>query len=126
MAFSRISITLPRPLLVDADRRARALGRSRSWVLAEALQGYLAVPLPQAVSEPAPPGYGVLRPGLGESRLTQLKSDLALTPEQRVIEAERSADLANLVHPRPKAHHIITFYRYEDYVAWKRRDAVGL
>jgi len=123
MAFSRISITLPRPLLVDADRRARALGRSRSWVLAEALRAYLAAPA--RVAEAWPAAYGERRPGLGESRLDQLKRDLALTPEQRVIEAERSASLADLVHPRSHAHQIITFDRYEDYVAWKRRDAVG-
>ena len=44
MALSRISITLPRDVLAAADRRARALDRSRSWLIVEALRAYLATP----------------------------------------------------------------------------------
>lgn len=36
--YARIAITLPRELLVAADRRARELDRSRSWVIAEAIR----------------------------------------------------------------------------------------
>src|ERR1044071_1211387 len=83
--FARISITLPRELLVAADRRARELDRPRSWIVAEALRGYLsgAPAQPPAVREPASVPSGAA-PGLGPSRLAQLEAALALTPEQRV------------------------------------------
>src|SRR5881398_1521293 len=60
MALSRISITLPRDVLVAADRRARALDRSRSWLIVEALRAYLATPARSAsagIREPDAPVY---------------------------------------------------------------------
>ena len=44
MALKRISITLPKDVLDAADKRARALDRSRSWVIVEAIRAYVAAP----------------------------------------------------------------------------------
>ncbi len=119
MALSRISITIPEELIAEADRRAGALDRSRSWVLVEALRQYL-----------APRGDGVREPevqyvvGLGPSRTAQLEADLRLTAEERVCAAERTL-LVSEVRNRPPTHdRLLTFDRYEDYLEWKRREAV--
>src|ERR1051326_9348499 len=74
MPFTRISIPLPRDVLAAADRRARALDRSRSWLIVEAIRAYLS-------QSPSP--VQKLVPGLGPLRLAQLQSDLQLTPERR-------------------------------------------
>jgi len=125
MTYARISVTVPKAVLTAADRRARELGRSRSWVVAEALTAYVAQPPERQptrqVREPAAT-YQV-SPGLGEQRQAQLESDLALTPEQRVIESERTA----LAAPAPDTRWtgVLTFDRFEDYLRWKRREAIG-
>lgn len=112
MAYARISITLPRDLVTAADRRARTLDRSRSWLLAEALREYLARP-------------GAVRPaGLGEYRLEQLKADLRLTPEQRVLAAARTANVAEPIRRDPLPQRILQFDRYEDYLDWKCREDI--
>ena len=64
MALKRISITLPKDVLEAADRRARALDRSRSWLIVAAVRAYLAA-FPAQVRESAPAPYGVTSPGLG-------------------------------------------------------------
>ncbi len=38
MPKARVTITIPEELLAAADRRARELDRSRSWVIADTLQ----------------------------------------------------------------------------------------
>lgn len=134
MSYARISITLPRELVAAADRQARALDRSRSWLVAEALRRHLqdsagsaagaTVPSGRAVHEALPPPYGVVSRGLGEYRLQQLKADLALTPEQRVLAAERTARVAEHTRPRSKGQRVLQFDRYEDYLEWKRREDV--
>jgi hypothetical protein len=118
MPIARISVTLPRDVLAAADRCARELDRSRSWVVAEALRRYLAGRPPGAVREPAAPPYGT--PGLGSSRLAQLQADLALTPEQRVREAESTARVAELAPRAGAVNRVLSFDRYEDYLEWKR------
>src|SRR5512146_2706111 len=108
--FTRVTVTLPSELLARADARAQQLDRSRSWVVAEAVRTYLAT---QVVREPAAPPYG--RPqGLGEYRSRQLEADLALTPEQRVREAERTAREAELARGGPRGRGVRFFDRYED------------
>lgn len=125
MPYARVSVTVPKAVLVAADRRARLLDRSRSWVVAEALAAYVAQ---AAEREPAKrvreqaAGYQASQ-GLGEQRRTQLESDLALTPEQRVIEAERTAQAAPA--PAGRWTGVLTFDRFEDYLTWKRREAAG-
>lgn len=126
MAYARVSLTLPKALLAAVDRRAKELDRSRSWLIAAALTAYLAIPAAAgraaSVRESRPPAYGV-SPGLGEQRLDQLRSDLSLTPEQRVLEAERTAQAA--VAPPTRWTGVLTFDRFEDYLMWKRREAAG-
>jgi hypothetical protein len=122
-----ISITIPRDVLRAADRRARELDRSRSWLLVEALREYLARPAEVAapaggvVREPAASPYAA-RPGLGASRQAQLEADLALTPEERVREAERTAREGALARERGGARRLLQFDRYDDYLQWKRRE----
>jgi hypothetical protein len=129
MALARISITLPQEVVAAADRRAAELDRPRSWVVVEALRAYLRQPASRSgtlVREPPSPPYAAARPGLGESRLAQLEADLALTPEQRVREAERTARTGELTSGRARTtHRIVQFDRYEDYLDWKRWEGVS-
>lgn len=130
---ARISVTLPPALVEAADARARALDRSRSWVVAEALRQYLG-PEPHEdagapsraslrVAEAAAAPYGA--PGLGEYRVVQLEADLALTPEERVRAAEETARVTEALAPRYRAHRLLLFDRYEDYLEWKRGEALA-
>ena len=130
--YTRLSITLPAELVRWADREARRLSRSRSWVIAEALRrmGEGSGPAPQ---EPSPPGrvqerlrtpYASPGPGLGSYRQEQLAADLALTPEQRVREAEETLRLSELVRRRGVVKPLILFDRYEDYLRWQDRQRV--
>src|SRR2546428_3754593 len=121
MAFTRISITLPREVLAAADRRARGLDRSRSWLIVEAIRVYLAGS-PSQVRESAATPYGVPSPGLGPLRLAQLESDLRLTPERRIRSAEETARLAGCARGAPgPPHHGLSFDPDEDYVESKRQ-----
>jgi hypothetical protein len=120
MTLKRISITIPDSLVAAADERARALDRSRSWVLVEALRRYLEVPATfsgRAVHEVATGPYAL---GLGPYRQAQLEADLQLTSEQRVREAERTARVAELQTPGRRRDRVLTFDRYEDYLDWER------
>lgn len=120
MVFVRISITLPRDVLAAADRRARALDRSRSWLIAEAIRAYIPG-LPSSVRAPGATPRDVASPGLGPLRLAQLESDLQLTPEQRVRAAEQTARVSQRMRgTRARPHRVLSFDRYEDYVDWKR------
>ena len=138
MALARVTVTVPAALLKEADRRAGALQRSRSWVVAEALRRLLADPLPPIGRAPAALAVRepVMAPYLASpdpQRLAQLEADLALTPEQRVWEADRTlrqaesaaaAAAAAAARP-PRVRAIRSFDRYEDFVDWRRvRDLV--
>jgi hypothetical protein len=123
--FARIAITLPARDLAAADRLARTHDRSRSWIIAEAVRRYAAsaeageAPGPSRATKGATVAAAAA-PGLGASRLDQLRRDLALTPEERVRAAEETLRLTQLQHgPRPQ--QVLAFDRYEDYLDWKRR-----
>ncbi len=128
--LARISITVPRPLVAAADRRAKELDRSRSWVVAEALRRYLAAgPTPdpetavRALREPTVAPYAAApTTGLGSYRRAQLEADLVLTPTERVREAERTARVTELTARGRRGDRVLTFDHYEDYLEWKRRD----
>lgn len=112
----RISATVPDELIAATDRYAASVDRSRSWVISESLRRYLQ----EADRDEAP---RELAPGLGESRLGQLRADLQLTPRKRVEEAERTAREARL--DRPSARELlIMFDTFEDYLEWDRGEAV--
>ena len=129
MALTRISITVPRALAAAADRRARDLERSRSWVVSEALRRYLAAvgrgrhegAWSTAVPGASPESGAPVMRDVGDYRRGQLEADLGLTPEGRVRQAEETArvgELAGRGHgPR---QYVLTFDRYEDYLEWKR------
>lgn len=122
MPLVRITITIPKELVAAADRRARELDRSRSWVVAEAVRRYLAAPRSSRVAEPQPPAYAAPS-GLGSYRTDQLEADLGLTPEQRVLEAEKTARLTEVAgRKKPHTDRIVVFNRYDDYLEWKRRE----
>lgn len=118
MNLTRISITIPPELVEAADRRAAALDRSRSWLLVEALRSYLNRTPAAAVREPA----STYLSGLGEQRLRQLQSDLAMSVEQRVAAAEQTALVARLRGRPPQRDRIIGFDRLEDFLAWEQRE----
>lgn len=107
--FARISLTIPPDLLRRADRIAKAEGRSRSWVLSDAMR---------RMAEPEPARL----PRLDESRRGMLKADLALSPTERVLMAERTS---REVPVRRFGALFVTFDRVEDYLEWKRREAAG-
>ncbi len=107
--FARISLTIPPDVLRRADRIAVAEGRSRSWVLTEAVR---------RLAEPAPARL----PRLDDSRRSMLRADLKLSPTERVLAAERTA---REVPVRRFGALFVTFDRVEDYLEWKRRDAAG-
>jgi predicted transcriptional regulator len=123
-------LTVPREVLKRLDQRARELDRPRSWVMTEAVRAWLdatAAPRPSAVRERSRSGYGVPAAhesgGLGDQRLSQLRADLALTPEQRVIEGERTAKAVSAQATRWSG--MLSFERFEDFWAWKRRETLG-
>jgi hypothetical protein len=73
------------------------------------------------VAEPAGQSYEVRR-AFEEERAALLESDLRMTPEERVLYADRMTEDAIAVRPRPKVHTIRLFDSWEDYLAWKRTD----
>lgn len=130
--FARIAITLPSKDLNAADRLARRLDRSRSWVFAEALRRFAAAE--KTASDEAAGRMSTRSDvggvtdrggaGLGASRLAQLRRDMALTPEERIREAEGTLKLSS--RRRPRRHRVLTFDRYEDFLDWQtRRDTEG-
>src|SRR5258708_31281571 len=125
MRFARISITRPRDVLAAADRRARALDRSRSWLIAEAIRAYVAGSS-SPVREPGATPYSLTSPGLGPQRLAQLDSDLRLTPEQRIRAAEETARLGERVRGTGgRPHRVLSFHPYQDYAHWKPKDTAS-
>lgn len=134
MSLARISITIPRPLVTAADRRARELDRSRSWVLAEALRRYLGLGpqargeaepgrVPARVSEPVAPAYAARE--VAEARRRHLAAELALPPVERLRRAEQLGQLARQAQRRGRRHQVIGFDSYEDYYEWRKGRLVG-
>ena len=120
--LARITITVPPDALRKADAQARRSGRSRSWVISEALRLFLAEPLSAPVVR-EPPSLPCTV-GLGPQRTRQVEADLQLTPEQRVREAEEPARVADAVRPRPRFQQVVSFATLEDYFAWKKSEAL--
>jgi hypothetical protein len=123
----RVTCTLPSDLVAAADRLAKAEGRSRSWIVAEALHAFQRarrdVPLAAGdrVREAVPPPYAVREAFEAASR-AQLEADARLTPEQRVRVADELASEAARIRPQPRVRQALFFDSWEDYLAWKRTD----
>ena len=130
MARARISITIPKSLLEAADRKAKELDRSRSWVISDALRNTLAEPPAESVAgkpvDRAREPVRVYPPrsieGLGPYRLNQLQADLDLTPTERVREAEKAGRIGSLREGKSHGNRIITFDRFEDYLDWCEKE----
>lgn len=145
--LARVTITIPESLIRAADARARAQGRSRSWVIADAVRRALAgeaathpaagsaelpaaprasVPHPVGmVREPAAEAWGGVAVALTDARRRQLESDLRLTPAERLAHAQELARLADLAHPRPRRRQVIAFGTLDDFAAWKAARRIG-
>ena len=121
--YARIAITLPQEVLAAADRLARRLDRSRSWVIAEAIRR-LEVQAgceKSMVRETGVSPYSG-QPGLGPSRLAQLEADLSLSPEERVKAAEETARVDRYLRPA-RGDQLLFFDELDSYVHWKQRQA---
>jgi predicted transcriptional regulator len=124
MAFKRISITLPKDVLEAADRRARALDRSRSWVIVEAIRAYVAAPARSRVREADAPAYGVEE--VADARRRHLVADLKRSPAERLRRVEDLVRVARQVRPkRARREQVIGFYSYEDFYEWKKARRSG-
>ena len=130
VTYVRTSITLPPELVDAADRRARELDRSRSWVIAEALRRYVAEPgsgvvaHPGRVNEPSAHPYAASE--VAEARRRHLAAELALPPAERLRRAEELGNLARQAQKRGRRHQVIGFDSYEDYYEWKKGQLIGL
>ena len=123
MAFTRVSITLPRDVLAAADRRARTLDRSRSWLIVEALRAYLATP---AGSPSARVRESDALQEVADARRQHLAADLKRSPAERLQRAEQLARLARQVRPRGgRRQQVIGFDSYEDFYEWKKAHLAG-
>ena len=123
MAFTRVSITLPRDVLAAADRRARTLDRSRSWLIVEALRAYLATP---AGSPSARVRESDAVQEVADARRQHLAADLKRSPAERLQRAEQLARLARQVRPRGgRRQQVIGFDSYEDFYEWKKARLAG-
>jgi predicted DNA-binding protein len=109
-SLARIAITLPPETLRAADELAARQNRSRSWIVAEAIRQYAAAQRVAASTEDA-----VTR--LGRSRMEQLRRDLSLSAEARVLESE---EIAVVGRPLAEPESPRTFATYDDYLAWRR------
>jgi predicted transcriptional regulator len=126
--IARISITIPADTLEMADELAARLDRPRSWVIGEAVRRWAprpsAVEPPATVREPAAAPYVAHRPGLGESRLAQLRADMAMSVDARVLAAEEVTQVDRLTRPSAPRHQLTCFDRFEDYLAWKKYEGI--
>lgn len=122
MRLKRVTVTVPVDVLKAADTQARRLGRSRSWVVSEALRTYAttsATIRPAQASESSRAPYAS---ALDDARAALREADLRLTPAERLQAAEELADDAAALRPRPRIRQVLQFDRLEDWFAWKKRD----
>ncbi|MEO7966020.1 MAG: ribbon-helix-helix protein, CopG family [Gemmatimonadaceae bacterium] len=106
----RIAITLPPETLRAADELAAQLDRSRSWIIAEAIRQFAASYAALSTND------GLKR--LGDSRHAQLRRDVALAPESRVLESEELAAVGNTLG-EPTVP--LRFSTYDAFLAWRRQ-----
>jgi predicted transcriptional regulator len=126
MALKRISITLPKDVLEAADQRARALDRSRSWLIVEAIRAYLGALAAARVRETEAPAYAVEE--VADARRRHLLTDLKRSPAERLRRAEDLARLARQARSRRgrgRRNQVIGFDSYEDFYEWKSARLAG-
>ncbi len=138
--YARIAITLPPDLLKAADREAKRLGRSRSWVIAEALRRMVAGGgvASQPAGEPAPvasrPGavreavvspYAEMEGEMAEVAERRLRAALALSPSERLRRADELRRIARAVRPPTGRVQVVGFDSFEDFWRWKTAQQVA-
>lgn len=127
LSLRRISMTIPGEVLRQADLLARRWSRSRSWVISEAIRQLAAEPgssaVPSVVAEPSVPGYAAAE--IARARTTQLQRNLALSPAERLRQAEGLVNLGRAVRRRPARRQIIAFDTLEDFARWKKAHRAG-
>jgi metal-responsive CopG/Arc/MetJ family transcriptional regulator len=123
MALLRITVTIPAPLVRDADRRARRDDRSRSWVVADALRRYLAGgegDAPVAHTEAS-----VFVAAAERARTQHIEAEQTLTPSARLARAEALSELAREQQGRGTREQVIAFDSYDDFNRWKKARLIG-
>lgn len=134
-AYERISITLPPEVLRQADQAAAREGRSRSWVIAEAVrrmvagegaapEALMAAASSAAVREPVVSPYAGMEEELAAVAARRLRAMLALTPAERLQRAEGLIRLARAARPRGGRAQVVGFERFEDFWRWKSAEQV--
>lgn len=125
--LQRISMTIPGDVLRQADRLARQWSRSRSWVISEAirqLEGKPGTsPAPSLVAEPGALEYATT--AIAHARTDQLRRNLALSPAERLRQADSLVNLARAVRRRSARRQVIGFDSLEDFAQWKKARRAG-
>jgi len=119
-AAKRSRRSLNAEVLVRLEAGAAAIAAEPTAVVAGGAPAGPAAPAAR-VAEPAGQSYEVRR-AFEEERAALLESDLRMTPEERVLYADRMTEDAIAVRPRPKVHTVRLFDSWEDYLGWKRTD----
>jgi hypothetical protein len=129
--YARIAITLPAPVLAAADRLAKRLDRSRSWVVAESIRSFVSdrehsaqSPGPASVREPFSAAYQAEQ--VADARVRLIQSDLAVSPGERLRRAEELIQLSRLIRPRARREQVIAFDSWEDFAQWKAAQRIRL
>jgi hypothetical protein len=138
--YARIAITLPPDLVRSADREAKRVSRSRSWVIAEALRRMLAgggaaadpaaepepvAARPGAVQEVVASPYADMEPEMVEVAERRLRAALALSPTERLRRAEELQRIARAVRPPTGRVQVVGFDSFEDFWRWKTAQQVA-
>jgi hypothetical protein len=121
--IARISMTLPADLLRQTDQEARRLGRSRSWVIAEALRrAHAGIETPSGLVREAGTAspYQAVHEEMELARERRLRAALAQSPAERLRQASELVHLARAVRPAKGRTQVIAFDTFEDYWLWKR------
>lgn len=129
--FARIAITLPAPVLAAADRLAKRLDRSRSWVIAESIRKYASdsehpaqPPSPTVVHETFSAASQAEQ--VADARVRLIQSGLAVSPGIRLRRAEELIQLSRLIRPRARREQVIAFDSWEDFAQWKASQRIRL
>jgi hypothetical protein len=126
MPLARITITVPAAVIRQADRVARREGRSRSWVIADALRRQFADAGAEAARVPAPSESA---PDLVEAsarvRTAHVGGELSLTPAERLARAEELGGIARERQGRGRREQVIAFDSYDDFYRWKAARLIG-
>ena len=123
--LTRISITIPANVLKAADRLARQLDRSRSWVLSEGVRRMAMDRVAPAVAETRVSPYAGHEAEMQAVAIRRLEADLASSPAERLRQAEALARLGRMVRPARNRSQVIAFDSYEDFHRWKATRQAG-